>query len=89
MSLLTHPQKRGIAIITRLEEQDIGVQLVNITIQDSEPPTTEEPTTATPEVQEPVTDPVEEPSKGCKSIAGVGIVGMLLLGAAFVGRKRD
>lgn len=28
-------------IITRLEEQDIGVQLVNITIQDSEPPTTE------------------------------------------------
>lgn len=28
-------------IIARLEEQDIGVQLVNITIQDSEPPTTE------------------------------------------------
>ena len=28
-------------IISRLEEQDIGVQLVNITIQDSEPPTTE------------------------------------------------
>lgn len=28
-------------IMDRLEEQDIGVQLVNITIQDSEPPTTE------------------------------------------------
>lgn len=28
-------------IITRLDEQDIGVQLVNITIQDSEPPTAE------------------------------------------------
>lgn len=28
-------------ILARLEEQDIGVQLVNITIQDSEPPTTE------------------------------------------------
>lgn len=28
-------------IIDRLEEQDIGVQLVNITIQDSEPPTVE------------------------------------------------
>lgn len=28
-------------IINRLEEQDIGVQLVNITIQDSEPPTIE------------------------------------------------
>ncbi len=28
-------------IITRLDEQDIGIQLVNITIQDSEPPTTE------------------------------------------------
>ncbi len=28
-------------IIGRLDEQDIGVQLVNITIQDSEPPTTE------------------------------------------------
>lgn len=28
-------------IIARLEEQDIGIQLVNITIQDSEPPTTE------------------------------------------------
>lgn len=26
-------------ILTRLEEQDIGIQLVNITIQDSEPPT--------------------------------------------------
>lgn len=29
------------SIISRLEEQDIGIQLVNITIQDSEPPTTE------------------------------------------------
>lgn len=28
-------------ILARLEEQDIGVQLVNITIQDSEPPTAE------------------------------------------------
>lgn len=28
-------------IIARLEEQDIGIQLVNITIQDSEPPTTQ------------------------------------------------
>jgi len=28
-------------ILVRLEEQDIGVQLVNITIQDSEPPTAE------------------------------------------------
>ncbi len=28
-------------IMEKLEEQDIGVQLVNITIQDSEPPTTE------------------------------------------------
>lgn len=28
-------------IIEKLEEQDLGVQLVNITIQDSEPPTTE------------------------------------------------
>lgn len=28
-------------ILARLEEQDIGIQLVNITIQDSEPPTTE------------------------------------------------
>lgn len=28
-------------ILTRLEEHDIGIQLVNITIQDSEPPTTE------------------------------------------------
>ncbi len=28
-------------ILNRLEEQDIGVQLVNITIQDSEPPTAE------------------------------------------------
>lgn len=28
-------------ILTRLEEQDIGIQLVNITIQDSEPPTVE------------------------------------------------
>lgn len=28
-------------IMARLEEQDIGIQLVNITIQDSEPPTTE------------------------------------------------
>lgn len=28
-------------IISRLEEQDIGIQLVNITIQDSEPPTAE------------------------------------------------
>lgn len=28
-------------ILKRLEEQDIGIQLVNITIQDSEPPTTE------------------------------------------------
>ena len=28
-------------ILGRLEEQDIGIQLVNITIQDSEPPTTE------------------------------------------------
>lgn len=28
-------------IMKRLEEQDLGVQLVNITIQDSEPPTTE------------------------------------------------
>ncbi len=28
-------------ITERLEEQDIGIQLVNITIQDSEPPTTE------------------------------------------------
>lgn len=28
-------------ILRKLEEQDIGVQLVNVTIQDSEPPTTE------------------------------------------------
>lgn len=28
-------------ILNRLEEQDLGIQLVNITIQDSEPPTTE------------------------------------------------
>ena len=28
-------------IMQRLEEQDLGIQLVNITIQDSEPPTTE------------------------------------------------
>lgn len=28
-------------IMLRLEEQDLGIQLVNITIQDSEPPTTE------------------------------------------------
>lgn len=28
-------------IVTRLEEQDLGIQLVNITIQDSEPPTIE------------------------------------------------
>ncbi|WP_099467581.1 FtsH protease activity modulator HflK [Konateibacter massiliensis] len=28
-------------ILKKLEEQDIGIQLVNITIQDSEPPTTE------------------------------------------------
>ena len=28
-------------ILLRLEEQDLGIQLVNITIQDSEPPTTE------------------------------------------------
>lgn len=28
-------------IISRLDEQDLGVQLVNITIQDSEPPTTQ------------------------------------------------
>ena len=28
-------------ILQRLEDQDIGIQLVNITIQDSEPPTTE------------------------------------------------
>lgn len=28
-------------ILTRLEQQDIGIQLVNITIQDSEPPTVE------------------------------------------------
>ena len=28
-------------ILKRLEDQDIGIQLVNITIQDSEPPTTE------------------------------------------------
>lgn len=28
-------------ILTRLEDQDVGIQLVNITIQDSEPPTTE------------------------------------------------
>lgn len=28
-------------IINRLETEDIGVQLVNITIQDAEPPTTE------------------------------------------------
>lgn len=28
-------------IMTKLEQQDIGIQLVNITIQDSEPPTTE------------------------------------------------
>ncbi len=28
-------------ILSRLEDQDIGIQLVNITIQDSEPPTTE------------------------------------------------
>ncbi len=28
-------------IMTRLDQQDIGIQLVNITIQDSEPPTTE------------------------------------------------
>ena len=28
-------------IMSRLEQQDIGIQLVNITIQDSEPPTTE------------------------------------------------
>jgi len=28
-------------ILARLEKQDIGIQLVNITIQDSEPPTTE------------------------------------------------
>ncbi len=28
-------------ILERLEEQDLGIQLVNITIQDSEPPTTE------------------------------------------------
>lgn len=28
-------------IIQKLEEQDLGIQLVNITIQDSEPPTTE------------------------------------------------
>lgn len=28
-------------IVARLEEQDIGIQLVNITIQDSEPPTAE------------------------------------------------
>lgn len=29
------------SILTKLEEQDIGIQLVNITIQDSEPPTEE------------------------------------------------
>ena len=28
-------------VVTRLEEQDLGIQLVNITIQDSEPPTVE------------------------------------------------
>lgn len=28
-------------IITRMEEEDLGIQLVNITIQDAEPPTTE------------------------------------------------
>lgn len=28
-------------IITRLEQEDLGIQLVNITIQDAEPPTTE------------------------------------------------
>ena len=28
-------------VVSRLEEQDLGIQLVNITIQDSEPPTVE------------------------------------------------
>ena len=52
---------------------------------ETEAPTTEQPTT---EIPDPQPEPAE-PS-GCKSAVGVGIAGMLLLlGCAFVGRKRD
>ena len=52
---------------------------------ETEAPTTEQPTT---EIPDPQPEPAE-PS-GCKSVVGMGMIGMLaLLGAAFVGRKRD
>jgi hypothetical protein len=56
---------------------------------ETEPPTTEEPTTEVP-TTEPESEPDSAKPSGCKSFVGAGIMVMItLLGAAFVGRKRD
>ena len=52
---------------------------------ETEPVTTEQPTT-----QAPTTDPAPAEPAGCKSVVGIGaFASLLLLGCAFVGRKRD
>ncbi len=74
---LTALQADAEALTAKLEE------LAQVAAE-TEAPTTEEPTT------EPVTEPAPAEPSGCKSFVGAGIIAMLmLLGAAFVGRKRD
>lgn len=51
---------------------------------ETEPPTTEEVAT-----QAPISQPEPAEPTGCKSMVCAGIVVIALLGAAFVGRKRD
>ncbi|MBO5756414.1 MAG: hypothetical protein J6S28_01830, partial [Clostridia bacterium] len=75
--ILTTLQADAAALTAKLEE------LAQVAAE-TEAPTTEEPTT-----EAPTTEPAPEKKSGCKSLVGAGIVTILLLGAAFVGRKRD
>ena len=75
---LTAMQADAEALTAKLEE------LAQVAAE-TEPPTTEEPTT-----EAPTTEPAPAQKSGCKSLVSAGFAAMLLLlGAAFVGRKRD
>ena len=75
---LTAMQADAEALTAKLEE------LAQVAAE-TEPPTTQEPTT-----EAPTTEPAPVQKSGCKSLVGAGMIAMvMLLGAAFVGRKRD
>jgi hypothetical protein len=75
---LTALQADAEALTAKLEE------LAQVAAE-TELPTTQEPTT-----EAPTTEPAPAQKSGCKSLVGAGMIAMvMLLGAAFVGRKRD